>query len=454
MVFERFSWRLGTRLLLLLLVIGAAAWLLVNGRYPAATLLAVVAGVLLAMELSRFVARTNQELARFLDAVRYADFGQRFTFPGSGAGFGELGETFTHILDRFREDRRTQERELKHLKALLEHVPVPLISVYADDRISLWNNAARRLFGRQSIQHLEDLEPFGPELAGAVRLLKPGERMLVRMETDDLSQSLTLSASQIVTSGSTERLISLHNIQTELDGMQLDAWQALVRVLTHEIMNSMTPLASLARTASDLVTDVSTQTENAAQREALQDAVDAVETLARRADGLTGFVTSYRALLGLPEPRRSRFAIAGLFEDVARMIAPELDPADDRIRLSHNVVPASLELNADRSLVEQVLINLLHNAAQSMRTQKPPRPGFIRLNARLNSRGQVCIEVTDDGPGIPDEVASRMFVPFFTTRTEGTGVGLALSRQIMNAHGGTIGFSRPTDGGARFTLAF
>ena len=453
MAFERFSLKLAARLLLLLLVIGMAAWLLVNGGYPAATLLAVATGFLLAMELSRFVARTNQELARFLDAVRYADFGQRFTFPGSGAGFGELGETFTHILDRFREDRRLQERELKHLKALVEHVPVPLISVYADDRISLWNNAARRLFGQQSIQHLEDLSQFGPELAAAVRRIRPGERRLVRMEADDLSQSLTLSASQIVTSGSTERLISLHNIQTELDGMQLDAWQALVRVLTHEIMNSMTPLASLARTASDVVSDASAQTEDAAQREALQDAVDAVETLARRADGLTGFVTSYRELLGLPEPERTRFGVAGLFEDVIRMIEPELAQADERIRLSHSVVPASLELNADRGLVEQVLINLLHNAVQSLKAQKQ-YAGLVTLNARLNVRGQVCIEVTDDGPGIPDEVASRMFVPFFTTRKDGSGVGLALSRQIMNAHGGTIGFSRPADGGARFTLAF
>jgi nitrogen fixation/metabolism regulation signal transduction histidine kinase len=449
MGFRRFSLLLGARLTLLLGLLAATAYLIVSGGYPTAALLCLVAACLTTAELARFVSKTNQELARFLDAVRYADFGQRFTFAGSGAGFQELGETFTHILDRFREDRSEHERTLKHLKALLEHVPVPLLSVYADGQIILWNNAARRLFGPNGIRRLSDLKPFGDELMQAVEQIRPGDRVLVRMEVDHLSQSLTLSASEIVTSGTTERLISLHNIQTELDGMQLDAWQALVRVLTHEIMNSITPLSSLARTASDLVTTARGETDDAtAHAETLSDAQSAVDTLARRADGLTGFVSSYRQLLGLPDPERSRFSVSALFEDVARMSDAAWN--DQNVQLTQSINPGSLELVADRNLLEQVLLNLLNNAAQAIGEDS----GTIELSARLNGRGQMCIEVKDDGPGIPDEVAARMFVPFYTTRKDGSGVGLALSRQIMNAHGGSISFSRPEGGGARFTLVF
>ncbi len=447
MVFKRFGLQLSLRLALLFSILGAAAFLAVSGGYPAATLLLLAIGVVLAVEISRFVARTNQELARFLDAIRYADFGQRFSFSGSGAGFNELGETFTHILERFREDRSEQERELKHLKALLEHVPVPLISVYADGRISLWNNAARRLFGQHNVQQLGDLGQFGDELMPAVQAIRPGDRTLAQMQVDDISQSLTVSASEIVTSGRTERLISLHNIQTELDGMQLEAWQALVRVLTHEIMNSITPLASLAATSSDLVRSAAGQSGEA-QRETLADVQDAVDTLARRADGLTSFVSSYRQLLGLPEPERSRFAIRELFSDVLRMTSA--DGLSQGVRIAEQVEPPSLELHADRALIEQVLLNLVRNACQALQ----PDGGEIHLNGRLNARGQICLEVVDDGPGVSAEVAARMFVPFYTTRKDGTGVGLALSRQIMNAHGGSIGHSQPDGGGARFTLVF
>ncbi len=450
MGFERFTLLLGLRLTCLLLTSAVTVWLLMAQDYPTAALITLVVAVLQILELSRYVSRTNQELARFLDAVRYADFGQRFTFSGSGAGFAELGETFTDILDRFRADRSTHERELRHLKALVEHVPVPLISLHADTRIDVWNNAARRLFGERPIQRLDDLARFGPTLVEEVRSIAPGERKLVRTEFDQLPQSLTISASEIVTRGSREKLISLQNIQTELDGMQLTAWQDLVRVLTHEIMNSITPVSSLAKTASDLVTDVSERIADQPQLvETLVDVKKAVDTLARRSDGLTEFVSSYQQLMGLPDPERSRFRVADLFTDVTGIAT--VGWAEQNLELDRQIEPVTLELDADRHLLEQLLINLLKNAEQALTGAED---GRVSLRARLNNRGRVSIEVTDNGPGISNEVAARIFVPFYTTRREGSGVGLALSRQIMNAHGGTISFSTPREGGSRFTLAF
>ena len=238
--------------------------------------------------------------------------------------------------------------------------------------------------------------------------------------------------------------------------MQLEAWQDLVRVLTHEIMNSITPVSSLAKTASDMVNDVSIRMAGRAELVAeLTDVKAAVDTVARRSDGLMAFVESYQRLMRLPEPVLIQFPVTELFEDVARVAAVDWPAAG--ISLQHSVDPAALSIRADRRLLEQVLINLLQNAEHALHGR--PR-GVVTLKARLNRRGQVTIEVTDNGPGVTEEVAARMFVPFYTTRRSGSGVGLALSRQIMNAHGGTISFSNVADPqsgqptGARFTLAF
>ncbi len=446
MGFSGFALRLALRLTALLLAIAVTAGLAIAGTYPTAAVITLVSSILLTLELIRFVSRTNQELARFFDAARYADYGQRFELGELGSGFRELGEAFTEILDRFSSSRSEQEANGRRLKALLEHVPVPLISLYSDGRVQLWNNAARRFFAAHKVARLEDLGNWGEALPERLQALEPGERALVPIHLDGMEQTITLSASAIVTSGTTEKLASLQNIQTELDGMQLAAWEDLVRVLTHEIMNSLTPVSSLARTASDLVTDVRDRlADEPALVQELDDVQDAVATLARRADGLTTFVGGYRQLLGVPQPERSRFEVAELFDDVARMTGSAWQEAT----LTTSVAPAGLELSADRRMLEQVLINLLQNARQAMAQNGGTQ---LALSARLNARGRVAIEVCDDGPGISEAVAARMFVPFYTTRKEGTGVGLALSRQIVNAHGGNISHSTPLAGGACFTI--
>ncbi|MFT7686647.1 MAG: two-component system nitrogen regulation sensor histidine kinase NtrY, partial [Candidatus Azotimanducaceae bacterium] len=257
MGFSRFMFGVTLRLILLMSSLLVLVYLFLFPDYPAATLLVGTVIVILTINIYDFVSKTNHELARFLDAVRYADFGQRFSFTNVGAGFSELGETFTHILDRFREDRKQQESELRYLKALLEHVPVPLITLHGDGKISLWNNASRRLFGVAKINTTKDLIVFGENFYQELESILPGEKRLVEFTFDGMSQGLSITASEIVIASQAEKLISLQNIQSELDGMQLSAWQDLVKVLTHEIMNSITPVSSLAKTAAELVDDAS-----------------------------------------------------------------------------------------------------------------------------------------------------------------------------------------------------
>jgi nitrogen fixation/metabolism regulation signal transduction histidine kinase len=450
MGFKKFSLLLSARLVLIMLTLLGVTYLLTLTGYLASTVLALGVVTLLVWEIIQFVSKTNAEVTRFLDAARYADFGQRFNFSGLGSGFAELGDAFTDILKRFQKARAGQEEELRHLKALIEHVPAPLISIKTGGKLVLWNNAARRLFGSAHVTRLGDLAQFGSEFETEIASLKAGQRRLVPFSMDGIEQRITLAATQINIGGHVERLISLQDIQSELDAAQLQAWQDLVRVLTHEIMNSITPVASLAKTAVDLVEDAASRViDNPEVVEELADVRDAVNTVARRSDSLMQFVSSYRRLTRLPAPSKTAIRLDELFAHVARLATQDWDKKS--LSLVIHTEPKELDVQADRDMIEQVLINLLQNAAQALEGSSD---ATVWLKARLSKRGRVMIEVADNGPGIPANIAKEVFVPFFTTKRDGSGVGLALTRQVMLAHGGAVSLQARKDGGAIFSLTF
>ena len=425
-------------------------WLFLRTGYHGATTIAAILLALLFAELWLFIKRTNTEVERFLSAVRYADFSQRFNFDDVGTGFDSLGATFTEILERLRSRQTEKESDLRHLQALIEHVPVPLLTVHADRSISLRNNAARRLFGTIKVTQLADLKQFGPGLYKAVDEAVPGLRELVIFSVEGVEHKLTLATAEIIIGHEKERLVSLQDIQTEIDATQAQAWQDLVRVLTHEIMNSITPVTSLAATASDLVDDIVQKTgSDSPIADDLVDLRDAVATVARRSDSLTHFVSSYRQLTRLAPPEKKRIHLAELLDEVCLLLESEW-PESNAV-LKHAATPATLDVYADRDLLEPVLLNMLRNAWQATKDKDSPQ---IVLEGRMNRRGNVVIEVSDNGDGVPTDLSRKVFVPFFTTKKGGSGVGLALARQVMIAHGGYITLSASDAGGAKFTLTF
>ncbi len=449
MVFKKFSLMIAIRTVLIMVTLLVLAYLFSIPGYYANVLILSLILIVQCFSAYRYIEKTNIELTRFLNAARHADFSQRFELKGLGAGFSELGEEFSNILKNFQADRANQAEELIHLKAIIEHVPVPLISIHSQGKITLWNNSARRLFGANAVDFLTDLNQFGDDFAQNLTNVQAGERRLVTFEVDGMEQQLTISATQIVIATKQEKLLSMQNIQNELDGAQLQAWQDLVRVLTHEIMNSITPVASLAKTAVDLLADVETKLIKSEVSEELNDVTDAIQTVARRSDGLMNFVGRYRQLTRLQSPNKKQVKLKDIFAQVGSITTQHW--SDKRIRFNLDVDPTELTFNVDTDMVEHMLINLLKNAEQAV---DGVTEAEITLSAFLNKRGHVVIEVKDNGVGISDDLVHKIFVPFFTTKNDGSGVGLALTRQVMIAHGGTVKLERNVQQGALFRLTF
>jgi two-component system nitrogen regulation sensor histidine kinase NtrY len=450
MGFKKFSLFTAIRTILIMVNLLALTWLITTEGYHAATLVIFALLIFQSIALIGFVSKTNAELVRFLDAARYADYSQRFDLSSLGSGFGELGNAFTDILERFQTVRSEQEEQQRHLKAIVEHVPVPLVSIGSDGLLTLWNNAARKLFGANHVTKLSDLTPFGEEFAKHLSAVKPGERRLLNFTIDTMEHQLSISATQILLTNKQEKLVSMQDIQSELDIAQLQAWQDLVKVLTHEIMNSITPVASLAKTTVDLVADCKHKADSYPElSEDLQDISAAVETVARRSDGLIQFVSSYRQLTHLPTPNKNKVHVSTLFQQSCALATQQWDKKGIQVQVK--IQPSELDVTVDKDMLEQVLLNLLQNAEHAVENCISPK---INLHAFLNKRGHVVIEVSDNGKGVPDEISHKIFVPFYTTKQQGSGVGLALSRQIMLAHGGAIKYKSRKTGGTTFRMTF
>ncbi|MET0309947.1 MAG: ATP-binding protein [Sphingomonas sp.] len=396
-----------------------------------AFVLAVFAG------LWRHVTRTNQTVARFLEALKFGDTAIIFD-TGGGAGFGELGQSLNEAMTRFRDEQRRTQGELRYLDALVDDTPVAILTIDTDGHVALANKAARRLFRSGHGTRAEDFAIYGSTFARRLAQEGTNEELLI-LNIDGRTQRVLVRSATLERLGQRTRALSLQPIQGTLDAVEMAAQTDLVRVLTHEILNSLTPVTSLAATAAQLLADPALSADPR-----VGDARMAVLTLARRAQGLSNFIEAYRAIAQPPVVKRQTFTAAPWAAELARIFSAEMPD----IPLALEILPDSLALDADPDLLAQVLINLLRNAAQAMHATEAPR-----LALRFAANGQATvIEVEDNGPGVPDSLRQDVFLPFFTTRQSGTGVGLNLARQIVVAHGGAIDILDAPGGGALFRI--
>ena len=440
----RADWPLGMalRLTVLAAIAGMLGLVVARTQYFATALVLDSVLALGFTELLRYATRSDRELARVIDALGQGDLADRPRGSGRLSGDSALARAFDTALDRLRARQGETEAQRARLGAVIELAPVPLVAIEADGRVELLNRAARRLFGAVPMVRRSDLLAAAPELE---RLLGPrGGRGVIRLALPDGTRRFLASVAHSIAGGRGSAIASLQNIQDALEVTEIRAWEELVRVLAHEIMNSLTPVASLAETASHMVAEL-----EPAGPEAHRDLAEAIDAIHRRSFGLIRFVEGYRKFAEPPTPLRRPTPVAELLERAVRFgsgLARERS-----VRLETRVEPPGLVLDADPDLVDQALINLVRNAIDAA---EGSTPALVALGGGLDAAGRVVLTVGDTGKGLAPELADRIFVPFFTTKPHGSGIGLSIVRQIMLAHDGTVEAAASTGGGAEFRLRF
>jgi nitrogen fixation/metabolism regulation signal transduction histidine kinase len=446
MAFRRFELRVTLQVASILALCAGIAYLTaVLGYYASAAIMMVLLAAQVA-GLLRYIEETNRELSRFLAAIRHQDLSQKFSAERRSGLLGELSAAFEDILQRLRDSRTMKEEQAHYLNTLVQHVPVAVLVVDDTGRIDLINSAARRLLGKSPSGNVRDYASLSAELPERLLRLQSAERQLIKITRESTALQLNVLATQMRIGGRDLKIISLQDIQGELESREIEAWQNLIRVLTHEIMNSVTPIASLAATASELLVDAREPDKTQA---AIHDVEDAIDTIAKRSAGLMHFVESYRRLTRIPKPVSHSQPVSDVFRRVGQLMEPELERRG--IELTQHIEPPTLKVHADTDLLEQALINLIRNSMDALADVAQPQ---VRLRAELDTGGRTLLTVEDNGAGMNDEVRDNIFVPFFTTKRSGSGVGLSLVRQIMRAHGGNVGVRTAVGSGTSIRLSF
>ncbi|MGH8170318.1 MAG: sensor histidine kinase [Steroidobacteraceae bacterium] len=437
------------RTVALSLSVAALGWMVANTQWYVTITLAVALTFAETTLLIRFATQGSRELARFLDALSYDDLSQSFAGLAADSTQRDLGTAMERVLARLRLSRSERDVQAQYLQTLVNHVPVALISIEERGAVKLLNMAARRLF-EAALTQRSQLSRYGEPFAVGLEALSPGSTAILRMERSSRTLLLKAAATEVAARGARSRLVSLQNIENEMSAQELDAWQTVIRVMAHEVMNSLTPVSSLAATAHDLVRDVLEQLpKNDPRTGTLTDAREALEAVVRRSEGLLHFVRSHRRLTKPLAARIEVMPVQRLFARIQRLLAADL--ADRDIHMTTRVDPESLELAMDAELLDQALINLVRNALEALRDT---HSGQIALAAYRESDGRTAIVVADNGPGIPAEQREKIFVPFFTTKRQGSGIGLTLVRQIAAAHGAGVDVTETPGGGATFRMRF
>jgi len=436
---RKFEFGLAWRTLLLIGAILLIAKAAATPGVRAGLVVAALVGGAALTSLWNFIRRTNFLVSRFIESVRFEDYSQRFSDP-SGGGFDVLGQTLDKALKTLQARHTRESAEARYLSAIVDDAPSALLAVDQEGRVEILNKAARQLFARHVLNRIDDFEAFGPELAAAVRL-PAGNRKITRLILDGVPQKAIFASAQVARLDQPVSVLSILPVQSELGALEVAAQADLVRVLTHEIMNSLTPVTSLARTGAELVATAAKRDNN------LSDAKTATETVARRAEGILRFVESYREFAQAPDIHRRQFKAKAWAEEIMRLALA--NAAERNIEARLEVEPATMSLTADPELLAQALLNLLRN---SIRATADSDPSVIVLGLAREPNGHFRIEVRDNGPGIPQDRREDIFLPFYTTHKGGSGVGLSFARQVALAHGGSICALDAPEGGANLRM--
>ena len=452
MLLDRFFYNVFIRVILIVLTgiaLGLVLQHLDKGYYF--TLAGIVSLIILQfIMLVNQVNRTNSDLEKFFSSVQDHNTSFRFTEDAGSNSFRKLYVRMNRVNSIIQDARIESERAGHFLQSVIDHIDTGLLSVDETGRTGICNRAARKYVNIQKSSLVSSPVNDNDEISGILGAIRPGQEILYRKLTDDLRQSILVKASGLKYETNDIMLVSFQDITNELNKKELDSWQKLVRVLTHEIMNSISPITSLASVISGYYRSRDggkVISPEAVDHQIISRTLSGLDTIEETGKGLLDFVDKFRSLTSLPLPRLATFSIYSLFSKCKLLLESNI-PRD--IKIHSSVMPEDLSVTADFAQTELVLINLVKNAVEALSGREH---GSIQLRA-FREANAVLIRVEDNGSGIPDDMLEDIFVPFYTTKANGTGIGLSLSKQIMQNHGGSISVGSVPGKGSKFTLKF
>jgi nitrogen fixation/metabolism regulation signal transduction histidine kinase len=398
--------------------------------------------------LIRYVNLNNRSLERFLDVLngndRLANLNQR------GKSFSNLNEAFNSVMDTLSQARIEKEEQFLFFRTAIEQVGVGLLAFDTNGKVLLLNGGAKKLLGISFLNRIEDLNRLHSEFGSILLHKEMVEDRIVPILVNGQLRKLSLRITEFRLRGNPTRMVSLQDIRSELEAGEVDAWQKLIRVITHEIMNSITPMKTLSTTLLKTFDreGVPCDLEELDEKK-LKNTHLGLGAIRKRSEGLAEFVQSYRSITRIPQPVILSVRVVDLLSQVRLLVAEELKMSE--VDLVVREIPADLQILVDEKLISQVLINLIRNAVSAVNGIKDPR---IEVGVEWLKNGNVTLWVEDNGVGIDADTREQIFVPFFTTRKDGSGIGLSFSQQVMRLHKGKISVKSEPGNGARFELVF
>jgi nitrogen fixation/metabolism regulation signal transduction histidine kinase len=447
MIFKRYEWRLLLRVLILFITLAATSIIAVKGQY----LYLVIFCPLLVYELIdmiRFQKKAQDEVSQFVESIHYRDFSRHFDVRKAPNELKPLRKGFNEINTTFKLISRERETQYHYLQKILELVDTGILSYENETGETGWiNEAFKRLIGIPYIKTIYSLEKREEALYKEIIDIKPGESKVISITRNQQQYKILINASIMRSDDKVYKLVAFQNVSEALDETESKAWQKLLSVMTHEIMNSVAPISSLADTLKNRLQ--SPEIANSPVSSQLEDLELGIDTIKRRSEGLLKFTESYRNLNKITKLDLKKILVRDLFENLNSLMQPSLEKK--HIELEIVLRDPALAIEADINLLEQVMINLMVNAIEAVKDSEAPR---ISLSAEVQPNNRIVVKVADNGLGIPNELLDKIFIPFFSTRKTGSGIGLSLCKQIMLLHKGTIKVQSSEGQGAAFLLQF
>lgn len=449
MFYKKFTFLIILRIALLLLNVLVLSIIFGDTRLFFNQIILFAILILQVVELIRFVNHTNRELARLFLAIRHSDFSITFREPPLGKSFKALQQSMMEIIQAYKDVKIEKEAQYHFLQMLVRQLHFGIISLEEENNITIINPMAEELIGVPGAKNWKLVRQLNPSFAMSIDDLGENARGLVAINVRGEKKTFVVDITSPIILGKPHRLLTFQDINSEIEQKEIEAWHKLIRILTHEIMNSVTPIASLTETMQTVLEDKDGHQKKSHEitDDTIKDIRFSLKTIHKRSDGLLSFIDTYRKLTKIPLPVMGPIEVNEMLNEIIQLMQSKV--GNKHILLSAEVNP-HLIIQADHHLVEQVIINLVTNSIQAINEEKD---GIINLKC-YEENNRIILEVTDNGAGIQEKELNEIFIPFYSTKKEGSGIGLSLSKQIMSLHGGTIKVNSEPGQGTTFYLSF